>query len=212
MRGLRTIGLILFFLVGYFYIAQGVEAAILKFDQESISVNPDETFTVQVIVDPGSEQILATDAYVLYDPDLLEAQSVADGDYFNTVFNNITSGKVYVAGVVDDPATYKTGSGTVASITFKALKNGSGELTFYCDTSVSDTSKIIKNDVDATNIIDCDNNGSLPVVIGPGEEGGETPQPTPSSLPKSGVMDTIIKFGVPGSLFFLIGLGVKLLL
>jgi hypothetical protein len=57
---------------------------------------------------------------------------VAAGDYFTTVTNNIASGKIFIAGYVGSSTPYKTGSGTLASITFKALKSGTGTLTFDC--------------------------------------------------------------------------------
>jgi len=233
---MRIFKIILILVFGFLVapnIFGGVRAAILKFNQNSVSANANEVFTVDVVVDAGSDQILATDAYVVYDSALLEAQKVDNGSFYNTVFNNISSGKVYVAGVVEDAASYKTGSGTIATITFKALKDGSGTLSYYCDTSKSDTSKIIKNDVNATNIIECSSNGQINVVVGSGgggdsnppsgdTSGGTTTNPTnnnqnvgggnASTLPKSGVVDNILKYGIPGSILFLLGVGVKFII
>ncbi len=204
------------FLVIFFAVigsVQAVEAATLKFDEATFSVASGDTFYVQVIVDAGSEQITSTDIYVLYDATILEAQSVSGGTFFPTVTKNITSGKVYIAGLVDDPATSKTGSGTVATITFKALKNGSATLTFSCDTSTYNTSKIIKNDVNATNIITCAQNGSSAVTVGGGSSsGGGTTAPTPSSLPQTGILDNILKYSIPGMALLLIGWGMRLAL
>ena len=90
----------------------------------------------------------------MYDPAYLEASSVAAGTYFPAVTNNITAGKVSITGLIVDPGTYKTGAGVVATITFKSLKNGVTNVTFDCRADVSNSSKIIKNDVNATNVID----------------------------------------------------------
>lgn len=194
-----------FFLCGLVF--GQVNAATLKFDKTTVTVNANETFQIAVVVDSGTEQISSTDAYVLYDATLLEAQSVAAGSFFPTVTNNITSGKVYVAAFVDDPATFKTGSGTIATITFKALKNGSGTLSFDCPTG----SKIVKNDLNATNIIACSQNGTSSVGVG-GVAAGATTYPTPSVLPQTGIFDNITKAAVPGMILIMLGGMLRLVL
>ncbi len=207
---ITAVFLVIFFgMVGF---VRAVEAATLKFDESTFSVASGDTFYVQVIVDAGSEQITSTDAYVLYDATVLEAQSVSNGTFFPTVTKNITAGKVYIAGLVDDPATSKTGSGTVATITFKALKAGSATLSFNCDTTSYNTSKIIKNDINATNIITCAQNGTAAVTVGGGTSDGATAAPTPSSLPKSGILDNILRYSIPGIALLLIGWGMRLAL
>ena len=180
-----------------------VQAAFLKFDRNAVSVNPGDTFDIQIIVDAGSDLISSNDAYVVFDSSLLEAQGVVPGDYFPTVINNIETGRVYVAGLVDDPATYKSSSGTVAIVTFKALSAGIGTLTFDCQLGVYNSSKIIKNDVNATNIIECDQNGSSTITIGSGVGGGKTA--SPSALPRSGVFENFSRIAVPGLILLMLG-------
>lgn len=218
---MKKLALSIFLLVASFIltpIVMGkVQAASLKFDKTSVTVDPGQTFQIGVVVDAGTDEISSTDVYVLYDSSLLTAQSVAAGTFFPTVTNNITAGKVYIAGLVDDPATSKTGSGTVATITFSALKNGSGTLTFDC-TTASNSSKIIKNDLNATNIIVCSQNGSATVTVGTG--GSTTPTPgaggsgtiTPSTLPQTGPLDVVGTSAKLGILLFFVGGAVRLLI
>ena len=88
---MRIFKIILILVFGFLVapnIFGGVRAAILKFNQNSVSANANEVFTVDVVVDAGSDQILATDAYVVYDSALLEAQKVDNGSFYNTVFNS----------------------------------------------------------------------------------------------------------------------------
>lgn len=187
------------------------EAANLKFGTTALTVTTGQTVTVDVIVDAGSDQISSTDAYVLYDPTLLEATTVTAGTFFPTVTNNITSGKVYIAGLVDDPATSKTGSGTLATITFSGLKDGTGTLTFDCSATASNSSKVVKNDINATNVLVCAENGQATVTVGVG--GGLTPtsvsggvtNPTPSVLPQTGIFENIQALAVPGMILLLVG-------
>ncbi|MBI2641200.1 hypothetical protein HYW87_01225 [Candidatus Roizmanbacteria bacterium] len=187
-------------------------AAFLEFDKTTVSTNTGETFQTGVVVDAGSDQISSSDVYVLYDASLLEASTVTPGQFFPTVTHNITSGKIYIAGLVDDPATYKTGSGTIGTITFKALKDGSGTLTFDCQAGVYNSSKIIKNDLNATNVIVCSQNGVVSVTVGSGvNPTNPPPQPTPTSLPKSGVFENVAKVAIPGMILVLLGVVMRLI-
>lgn len=191
-------------------VISSVYAGSLSFDKTTVSSQTGQTFQISIVVDAGTDQISSTDAYVIYDPAVVEAATVAPGTFFPIVTNNITSGKVYVAGLVDDPATSKTGSGTVATITFNSLTNGTVNLTFDCAVGANDKSKIIKNDLNATNVIVCTQNGSSAVTVGIGS--GGTVQPTPSVLPKTGVLDNLLKVAVPGAIIFFLGGVLKLIL
>lgn len=191
-----------------------VFAAFLDFDQSTVSVVSGDSFDIQVTIDAGSDQISSNDAYVIYDPTILEAQAVTPGDYFPTVVNNITSGRLYVAGLVDDPATYKTRSGTIATISFNALADGTGTLTYDCQEGVYNSSKIIKNDLNATNVIDCSLNGRSTVTVGVGGvvDGGSTDTATPSALPQSGLFENVSKLAVPGMILLLLGGALRIIL
>lgn len=199
-----------------------VQAANLKFDVPSLSTEANKTFQLQVIVDTGGEEINSIDAYIKYDKSILKAESVADGTFFPTVLNDLSSDRAYVAGLVDDPATSKNGSGTVATVTFKALKAGSATVTYDCDPNNNETSKVIKNDIDATNIIVCSENGSTSVTVSGSstvtideDSDGEVEEVSTGGvdkLPESGVFENIVKFATPGIILFIIGLAVKLLI
>ena len=213
MRLLLNSLLLLFFIVLVFPVIASVNAAVLKFDKTTVTTTANQTFDVQVVIDAGSAQILGVDSYIVYDPALLEPQNVVNGTYFPTVLNNTFSGKVYIAGIVNDPATFKTGSGTLATVTFKALKDGAGKLTFYCTEGANDSSKILKNDTNATNVIQCANNGQVDYTIGSGggtTQPSVTPAPTISKLPQTGFMDSFNTVGMTGAVLLLIGIGAKI--
>ena len=184
-----------------------VDAAGLSFNPSTAATAANSQFSVKVNINAGSEQIVSTDIYVVFDGSGLRADSVAAGSYFPTVSNNITTGRVYIAGMVDDPATSKTGSGEVATISFTALKEGSFTISIDCNSS-----KIVKNDINATNIINCSENGTAAVTVGSGTSGttagtttgGDAGQST-TSLPRSGVFDNVIKWAVPGTILLIMG-------
>ncbi len=184
-----------------------VWAASFGFDQTTVTVQSGGTFSLKVTVDAGTDELSSVDAYISYDSSLLTADSVADGTFFPTVTNDTTTaGKIYIAGMVDDPATSKTGTGTLATITFKGKADGTATISYDCSSS-----KIIKNDINATNVLKCTKNGKATITIGAGST-ASTPYPTPSSLPQSGVFENVVKFAVPGMMLLLIGAGMRLLL
>lgn len=207
-------------------VVNSVSAASLKFDSTTVTATNGQLFELQVIVDPGSENITSVDAYVLFPSNLFKINKVTPGTYFPTVTNSIQSTKVYIAGLVDDPATSKTGTGTVATISFQAIADGTGTISYDCREGASDGSKVIKNDINATNIIVCGQNGSAVVTVGTGGGGSVSPTsgPVPTSsggggstppvqtLPQSGVVDSILKFSVPGAALLVVGLAMRLLL
>lgn len=196
-------------------------AGSLQFDPTSVNTQAGQTFEVKINVDAGSDEITSVDAYVLYDANLLEASSVTEGSFFNTVTYNLSqSGKIYIAGMVDDPASPKTGSGSLATIVFKAKGEGSATLTFDCSPGSTTDSNITKNDLNATDIIECDSNGKSVITVGTetGNSGQSNPSPTStnssssSQLPKTGIVDNLVKYSIPGAILLLIGATAKLIL
>jgi hypothetical protein len=204
-----------------------VYAAFLKFDQASYDLEVGDTFDVQIIVNPGTEEVTSIDSYVKYGSSVINATGVTEGSYFPTVLNDLTSGKVYIAGLVDSPSDFKSGTGTVATITFEALKVGTTELVFDCDGQATVTSKVIKNDINSTNIIQCSQNGTATVTIGVAAASGSTLTPTPTGtstentstpttrpvtqLPASGSAENMMLLGAIGAVLVVIGGVAKLI-
>ncbi len=197
-----------------------VNAGFLKFDQSSYDLAVGDTFDVQIIVNPGSDQVTSIDSYVTYDSSIINATSVIEGSYFPTVLNDLTSGKVYVAGLVDSPSDFKSGTGTVATVSFEALKEGTTELVFDCNGQATVTSKVIKNDINSTNVIECSQNGTATVTIGVGAttdtttENTSTPTPTRrpvTQLPASGSAENMMMLGALGAVLVVIGGVAKLI-
>ena len=216
---IKILSLAILFIILPIFIGT-VNAASLKFDKTTVSTTNGGTFQIAVTIDPGSDALSSVDAYVTFDAAYLKATAVTAGSLFPTVSNDIsTSGKVYIAGLVNDPASSISTAGTLATITFQALKDGTATLSFDCNTS-----KIIKNDINASNVISCSSNGTSAVTIGSGggsSSGGST-QPTTvpaantgatnNELPKSGIFDNVVKFAIPGLILFLVGGVFRLLL
>lgn len=212
MNNLKRILLILFFLI-LVPIVTGAQAASLKFDKTTVTTTNGATFSIAVTVDPGSDSLSSTDIYVTYDSTFLKVNSVSAGTLFPTVTHDeSTSGKVYIAGMVNDVSASVTTAGTVATITFQSLKDGSTSLAFDCSTS-----KIIKNDINASDVMVCSQNNSSAVTIGAGSnnsssETSTTPTVPPDELPQSGVFDNVAQIAIPGMFLLLVGGIFRLLL
>lgn len=217
MNNIKKIIIAFIIFLGLTPLVFAVEAGSLKFDKTTATVTNGGTFTISVTVDPGADSINSTDVYVIYDATLLKATGVTAGSLFPTVTNDVaTSGTVYIAGLVNDPANSVSAAGTLATITFQGLKEGTGTLSFDCNLS-----KIVKNDLNATNVLTCSQNGTAAITVGSGSSGGSTdPTATPGSsggstdttggetpteLPKTGIWDNVVKFAIPGAVLLLLG-------
>lgn len=222
---LWTVFIFLFPVVHFTY------AATLQMDPPTVTTVVGNTFEVKLAVNSGGEEINAVDAFIIYDASILEVQSVTDGAFFPTVLHDTKkSGKAYVAGMVDNPGTFKVGAGTVATLIFKAVKNGSTTLVFDCTQGSTTDSNVVKNDLNATDIIVCSSNGSTQVTVGSGTTtviptatpvaiATTAPLPTatptvavPKTLPKSGVFENITRYATPGVVLVIVGFGMRLLL
>jgi len=205
----------LWLLVAYFLVLPRivtVEAAHLELDPATVTAAKGETFNVDIIVDAGSDEIVSTDAFVLFDAAVLQVDSVADGDFFPTVTYTTEASKLYVAGLVDNQTTPKTGKGKLATVTFKVIGDKGADVTFDCRTDAADSSKIIKNDINSTNVIVCADNTALKLTLSGTDNNGDGTSPSPSvqptaptTLPKSGGFDNLFKIGFFGSIMFIIG-------
>ncbi len=194
----------------FFFFFLGIsptDAAYFQLDPTTINVNANETFSVKININTEGEEVNSADIYLNFNSSLIEAQQVNAGSFFSTVTNNISAGTVYVAAMVDDPASPKNGSGEVATVTFKALANGSGEISFGCDKSL-----IVKADANGTNILNCSVNNKSTITVGGGTNSSTNNSNTSSQLPKTGIFDNLVKLGIPGLVLFLFGILGKVLL
>lgn len=198
-------------------------AGTLNFTPSSKSVLPNTTFTVDVVIDAGTDQVAGSDIYVNYDGSYLELQSVTNGSYFPKTSNIPTSGRLYISGVVESQGEYKTGLGTVATLSFKTLQTGNTTVRYDCNLANTETSKIVKNDINATNVINCGGNGSLIVDISTsasgssggssgssGSSGGSSTGSLPSNLPASGVYENMMQYSLAGFALLIVGIVLRL--
>ncbi|KXK08825.1 MAG: Cohesin domain protein [Microgenomates bacterium OLB22] len=171
---------ILILFVMFFVPVKAFAVASLGLDPETISTTAGQEISVGVIVDAGTDQILGTDVKLQYDASILQIVNISDGTYL-PIGKKLTNepGMIYIAGIVESAGQTKTGKGTLATVKFKALKNGSVTLSFLCqENQTAGDSNIVNNDVSPKDIISCSDNGSSVVTVG---TGGAIATPVPTS-------------------------------
>lgn len=201
-----------------------VDAATLEFSPSSQTVSDGETFTVDIIIDADGSRITGTDVYVQYDPSVVQPTSdpVELGTYFPVGTEQSPSDQIansiYINGFVTDPADFREGSGTLASVTFRKVGAAGGVLEFFCDQDRAITSKIVEFDPDAPNILECSdlstftiNSGTTAPTNSPIPTSATNITNTPTELPKSGVFDDLIVYAISSVVFIGIGTFIKLL-
>ena len=197
---------ILFLFMPVVYTAH---AGSLSFSPSTSSVGLGSNFSVNINIDAGSDQVSGTDVWIDYDASALEVQSVTSGTYFPLVNNVPSTGRLYISGVVANQAEYETGSGTVATVVFHTLQTGTYNLTFECDLAATETSKIVKNDENATNVISCNalTNHTATITGAGTTTTTQTTTTTTNSgtLPESGVVENVIQYSTWGILLFAAG-------
>jgi hypothetical protein len=168
-------------------------------------VNTGINFNVTVSVDTGGQQVSGVDAVVQYDSSLLEVVSVSEGTFFPTITTITTTlGKVEIYGVADTGSP-KTGTGTLATITFKGKAPGTAAVSFVCQSGSTSDSNI--NSTSDTDVIVCTSNVNASYVI-TGQSTTTTPAATASaeSLPQTGFLETTVLIIGGGIILMILGL------
>jgi hypothetical protein len=147
---------LLSFFAFVFHARAAYALASLQFDGTAKTGNVGGVISVPININTGQDAVVSADVYVLFDPVYLEVQNITAGAFFQNVYNTLTSSsKLYIGGLQDSTQQARSGTGQVAVINFLAKQAGQATLRFDCQTGVAQTSKVIANDTNKTNIIDC---------------------------------------------------------
>lgn len=178
--------------VTIFFIQQNQElrsraapATTMSLSPSTVQVEPGETFQLDATIDTGSNQIVAVEIHLTYDPEKLEALNITS----STLFPNILSSGVIDNGtasiVVGAPSTAQpvSGTGTAATIRFRAISATSTPITvrYTADTFAGSPGE------GATNALI----GTTPSTITIGEGGSQTGTPTPTPTEEPDVSGTV---------------------
>jgi len=125
------------------------------------------TFDVSVFMNTGGENVNAVEVNIQFDPRKLQVASPTTGKSFIEVwvaqptYSN-TKGTMRFIGGVPTPGI-KITAGLVSTVTFRAISPGETSVVFL------DSSKVLRNDPDGTNILTSLSKGAYNLVIPPPE-------------------------------------------
>ncbi len=171
-------------------------------------VTPQVNFNVTVSADTGGKLTSGADAIIEYNSSILEVVSVNEGTFYPTITTlNNTLGKVEIYGVADSTSP-KSGTGTLATITFRGKTSGTATVNFLCQTGSTSDSNI--NSTNNEDIIVCANNVNASYVIGSGQEATTTATPTATTtsqdLPQTGFLEPTALIIGGGIILMILGL------
>lgn len=98
-------------------------ATTLAITPASLAKKIDDTFSMEVVIDTGENQVVAAELHVTFDPTKLEAQTIANGTLLPNILasGSVEAGAATITvGAKDTKAPLK-GSGTIALLRLKAL-------------------------------------------------------------------------------------------
>lgn len=158
-------------------------AAKLTLDPSSKTVTNNESFSVAVKIDTESINTLGAKATINFDGSSLSLDGVVTGNFYPTFNYASGTGIIEINSYATTSTDYKTGTGTLATITFKAKKDtGTSNITFLC---TNNQSKIM--DTSAVNIINCSAvNQTIITFSSGGVNPTDTPLPTPTATGGTG--------------------------
>lgn len=116
-------------------VPMGVVALMLN--PTEVNTTQNGTFSVEVQVDTKTETISAVELHLAFDPNYLQATSVKNGILLPVVLATGKMGAGTASLVVGaNPTSPEKGTGTIAIVTFKAIKAGITKI------SIDSTSKV----------------------------------------------------------------------
>lgn len=126
LAGLLLIGILP---VGIYLVGQRQElkskaapATTLAVTPATVAKKAGDTFTMEITIDTGENQVVAAELHVTFDPTKLEAQSINNGTLFTNILasGTVESGAASITVGAANAKEPVKGAGTVAIIRFKA--------------------------------------------------------------------------------------------
>lgn len=162
----------LIFLFYFLFFSSPLFAASTEFLPRSISIQKGNTFPLKINAYSGSDYLRGVSVYITFNPELLEVVKTGNNfeitttPLFTNVHHEVIDNKIYIYGLFESKLNRQIND-EIATINFRALKKGKTFINVQCDNSEK-TTKILKNDTQLSNIIDCivskNNNTEVTIV------------------------------------------------
>lgn len=145
-------GFILFILSVFVFMSVASATMIYIDPAEIKNVNVGNTFDVDINV-KEVEDLYAYELKLGYDTDILDVDNIASSTFLNEPTNEIKkmideeNGFLWYAETSINPAEPKSGSGTLATVTFKVKDSGTSSLDLYETQLVDSNAEVIEHSV-----------------------------------------------------------------
>lgn len=139
----------------------------------SKKVGDDVSFSIEI--NPGSNQVIAVDLYLQYDPTVLQATSITSGALFPTILaSQAITGNIISISIGTTTTKPVTRAGIAATVNFKAIAPSTGAVSI----SFPSTNKVSALDAGSTNVLTQAIPASVTITT---ESGATLPSPTPTT-------------------------------
>lgn len=184
MNGLKRNLLIALGVAGVWVVPAFASAATLSLSPSSGTQAAGSTFEVKILLNTENATTSGTDAYIRFDPNVLqvvdansssEGVQILPGSLYSQTSYNVTdnsAGKISFSGSKSGGSPGYSGSGTLATITFQALKEASATEVTFDFTSGSTTDSNVIDQSSSDDVLSSVANASY--VIGAASSTGDT--------------------------------------
>lgn len=141
--------------------------------------------SVNLMIDTATQQAVSSDVRLTFPVTVLQSVSVTAGTFFPTVTNRVNGQTGTIDVTAYGSGAGKTGTGTLATLVFRGVAPGTGELTIVCTPGTTTDTNIVTPV--GQDVVDCSDVAGASITIGSTGAGTiMTPTPTPTGLPDAG--------------------------
>lgn len=188
---------ILFFLAIFFFLRlslpKSVLAASLSFSPSQGSHSLNESFSVNVILNTNTAQVDGVDALINFDATKLQVSSATLGTLFTNKLTESASGGTITFRATSAAGSPFVGSGTLATIVFKGISQGTANVNFNFTPGSTVDSNVASAGSDVLSSVGSASFTISAATAAPAIGGASSPTPSPSpSTPVAGNIEPTI--------------------
>lgn len=154
-------------------------------DPATQSLSSGSQASVNLMIDTSTQQVISADVRMTFPVTILQSVSVTAGTFFPTVTNRVNGQTGTVDVTAYGSGDGKAGAGILATLLFRGVATGTGNLTIVCTPGTTTDTNIVTSV--GQDIVDCSVVTGASITVGSsGVTGLVTPTPTPTGLPDAG--------------------------
>lgn len=169
------------------------------------SVSSGSPASVNLMIDTATQQAVSADVRMTFPVTVLQSVSVTAGTFFPTVTNRVNGQTGTIDVTAYGSGVGNAGVGTLATLVFRGIAPGTGELAIICTADTTTDTNIVTSI--GQDVVDCDEVAGASITVGSSGVGTlVTPTPTPTALPDAGNLTPTIGAFALGLAAVIVGL------